>query len=66
MMGLRLVQEEFLRRSLKRFGLTLERFARQMLGLLAWGLWKELGQVECLRLTRRGYLLGNQVFLEFI
>jgi len=69
MMGLRLVQEGIRRQAfLERFGESLEGvFGAQIerllgLGLLEWG-----GEgAACLRLTKRGRLLGNQVFVEFI
>jgi coproporphyrinogen III oxidase-like Fe-S oxidoreductase len=69
MTGLRLVEEgvsdiEFRHRfgeSLRAiFPDQIERLVR--LGLLEWG--GENG--DCLRLTRPGRLLGNQVFMEFI
>jgi oxygen-independent coproporphyrinogen III oxidase len=69
MMGLRLVQEGVSRKDfLDRFGESLlERFGRQIdrlfnLGLVEWG-----GRdMDILRLTKKGRLLGNQVFVEFI
>lgn len=66
MMGLRLVREgvsntnfcaRFGQPLTELFGLQIERLTR--LGLLEW-------HDDCLRLTRRGRLLGNQVFVEFI
>ena len=69
MMGLRLVQEgvsdaEFARR----FGCSLQqKFGKQIDRLVKLGLVEWSGVDEkCLRLTRRGRLLGNQVFVEFI
>jgi coproporphyrinogen III oxidase-like Fe-S oxidoreductase len=69
MMGLRLVQEGVRRQAfLERFGESLEQaFGAQIdrligLGLLEWG----GDPPDCLRLTKRGRLLGNQVFVEFI
>jgi oxygen-independent coproporphyrinogen-3 oxidase len=69
MMGLRLVQEGVRRQAfLERFGESLEQvYGAQIerlegLGLLEWG----GDPVDCLRLTKRGRLLGNQVFVEFI
>lgn len=69
MMGLRLVQEGVSGRGFKerfdeslldRFGEQIERLLK--IGLLEWG-----GQDnDILRLTRKGRLLGNQVFVEFI
>ena len=69
MMGLRLVMEgvsslEFL----QRFGTSLlERFGDQITRLISVGLLEWAGeQGERLRLTKKGRLLGNQVFKEFI
>jgi oxygen-independent coproporphyrinogen III oxidase len=70
MVGLRLVQEGVSSRDFeKRFGQTLDsvfgdRITRLcQLGLLEWSL---PAQHRRLRLTPRGRLLGNQVFMEFI
>jgi oxygen-independent coproporphyrinogen-3 oxidase len=69
MMGLRLVtegvsDEEFQ----QRFGISLEsRFSTQIESLISVGLLEWAGiREKRLRLTLRGYLLGNQVFREFI
>jgi oxygen-independent coproporphyrinogen-3 oxidase len=69
MMGLRLVVEGVSNNSFyQRFGITLQdRFATQIdrflsIGLLEWG----GEQKDQLRLTKKGYLIGNQVFVEFI
>jgi len=66
MMGLRLVQEgvsaEVFQR---RFGQPLEElFGAQIQHLIQLGLleWSD----TCLRLTQRGRLLGNRVFVEFL
>lgn len=68
MMGLRLVDEgvsasvfaKRFGRSLQNvYGQQIEKFVR--LGLLEW-----TEKEECLRLTRAGRLVGNQVFLEFL
>lgn len=66
MMGLRLVQEGVaFERFRKRFGLSLrDRYAAQLADLQAWGLIEIDG--ERVRLSRRGQLLGNQVFLQFL
>jgi oxygen-independent coproporphyrinogen-3 oxidase len=66
MMGLRLVQEgvEF-ERFRDRFGLDLrQRFGDELVELQELGLLQE--DRERIRLTRRGRLLGNQVFLRFL
>lgn len=52
----------------RRFGLTLQdAFEKQISRLIQIGLleWVGLGR-ESLRLSRRGWLLGNQAFMEFI
>jgi oxygen-independent coproporphyrinogen-3 oxidase len=71
MMGLRLVQEGVpARRFEARFGKPLEQiFGPQIkrfldLGLLEWA--KNEPDGETLRLTHKGRLVGNQVFVEFI
>jgi len=69
MMGLRLVQEGISDRKFQdRFGGALnQRFGRQIDRLVDLGLLERAGpDGDILRLTRRGYLLGNQVFVEFI
>ncbi len=69
MMGLRLTQEGVSNRDFgRRFGLCLEdRFGPQIDKLVGAGLleWSGDGH-DRLRLTERGRLLGNQVFVEFI
>jgi oxygen-independent coproporphyrinogen III oxidase len=69
MMGLRLTMEGVSNQQFtSRFGTTLqEKYGKEIsrlteLGLLEWG----GNNGECLRLTSKGRLLGNQVFLEFI
>jgi len=69
MMGLRLVDEGVSdQRFRERFGASLRQvFGQQIerlvqLGLLEWAGLEE----ETLRLSERGRLLGNQVFVEFI
>jgi oxygen-independent coproporphyrinogen-3 oxidase len=69
MMGLRLVDEGVTnQRFRERFGASLRQvFGQQIerlvqLGLLEWAGLEE----ETLRLSERGRLLGNQVFVEFI
>ena len=69
MVGLRLTVEGVRRqRFMQRFGISIEQaFPKQLHplirnGLLEWG--GEDG--ESLRLTRRGRLLGNRVFMEFV
>jgi oxygen-independent coproporphyrinogen-3 oxidase len=69
MMGLRLTQEGVSRETfLARFGHTLEEvFGREIEELIALGLLEWAGlRGEILRLTARGRLLGNQVFMRFI
>ncbi|HEX9089880.1 MAG TPA: radical SAM family heme chaperone HemW, partial [Anaerolineales bacterium] len=69
MMGLRLVAEGVSDRDFsQRFGMTLkDRFNVQIERLTRWGLLEWAGEkADILRLTRRGRLLGNQVFCEFI
>jgi oxygen-independent coproporphyrinogen III oxidase len=69
MMGLRLVQEGISGKGfLERFGENLQaRFGRQIERLVALGLIEWAGQDgDILRLTQKGRLLGNQVFVEFI
>lgn len=66
MMGLRLVQEGVsFERFRQRFGLSLRhRYGDPLADLRAWDLI-EMDE-ERVRLTRRGQLLGNQVFLRFL
>jgi oxygen-independent coproporphyrinogen-3 oxidase len=70
MMGLRLVREGISDNNFrKRFNNSLEDlFAVQIKRFLDLGLleWNNLPYDRSLRLTNRGRLLGNQVFLEFI
>jgi oxygen-independent coproporphyrinogen-3 oxidase len=69
MTGLRLVSEGVSAdQFFNRFGVRLEEYFRQQIdGLASQGLleWAGAGH-ERLRLTRRGRLLGNRVFAEFI
>jgi oxygen-independent coproporphyrinogen-3 oxidase len=69
MMGLRLVDEGVSRRKfLARFGRPLEDyFGRDIQVLQHKGLLEDTGtNGDCLRLTRHGRLLGNQVFMQFV
>jgi oxygen-independent coproporphyrinogen-3 oxidase len=69
MMGLRLVLEGVSNQEFqRRFGISLqERFSAQIDRLISFGLLEWTGdQWERLRLTKKGHLLGNQVFKEFI
>jgi oxygen-independent coproporphyrinogen-3 oxidase len=69
MMGLRLVQEGVPAKIFEqRFGCSLEEvFAPQIERLQTLGLLEWAGDgARTLRLTKRGRLLGNQVFMEFI
>ena len=69
MMGLRLTEEGVSREAFRaRFGMSLEEIYETEIvesiseGLLEW----EPTHKDCLRLTPRGHLLGNQVFVRFI
>lgn len=66
MMGLRLLQEGVSRSRFEaRFGVPMERsYAVEIAELQARGLLELTG--DRIRLTRRGHLLGNQVFAEFL
>ncbi len=80
MLGLRLTREGVSAQAFQsRFGKNLmDMFAREVeelkaLGLLEWAQTFEVPQTsevsrtsEVLRLTRRGRLLGNQVFMRFV
>jgi oxygen-independent coproporphyrinogen-3 oxidase len=69
MMGLRLTREGVSRRRFSaRFGQELgDLFKAQIERLTRFGLLEWAGeQADILRLTPRGRLLGNQVFVEFI
>jgi oxygen-independent coproporphyrinogen-3 oxidase len=69
MMGLRLVKEGVSARAFhERFGRTLDQvFGAQIERLTRLGLLEWNGEErEILRLTPQAYLLGNQVFIEFI
>jgi oxygen-independent coproporphyrinogen-3 oxidase len=70
MMGLRLTLEGVSRRNFQaRFDQELQVvFAKEIQDLVAFGLleWYGEGELQCLRLTRHGRLLGNQVFYRFI
>ena len=65
-MGLRLLQEGVsFERFERRFGLGMEEvYGREIAGLAARGLLERTSQG--VRLARRGRLLGNQVFVEFL
>jgi oxygen-independent coproporphyrinogen-3 oxidase len=68
MMGLRLVKEGISNvKFAQRFGKRLrDQFENEIDKLIAAGLLEWIGKEEILRLTGRGRLLGNQVFIEFI
>jgi oxygen-independent coproporphyrinogen-3 oxidase len=69
MMGLRLTRQGVSRVIFQtRFGEELAAcFAPQIQRLIARGLLEWVGEKgACLRLTERGRLLGNQVFVEFV
>lgn len=70
MTGLRLVREGVSEAVFAaRFGVSLRQvYGREMDELLGLGLVeiKPSGETEILRLTRRGWLLGNQVFMRFL
>jgi oxygen-independent coproporphyrinogen-3 oxidase len=70
MMGLRLVDEGIPEmKFLRRFGVKLETyFHKPIQRLVGIGLleWKGIEPDRTLRLTQKGKLLGNQVFMEFI
>ena len=65
-MGLRLLHEGVsFERFRRRFGVSLkEAYGQQIQGLVARGLLERLP--DRLRLTEKGHLLGNQVFVEFL
>jgi oxygen-independent coproporphyrinogen-3 oxidase len=65
-MGLRLLQEGVsAERFQQRFGVSLEQaYGQQIRDLIARGLLERLP--DRLRLTTKGHLLGNQVFVEFL
>ncbi len=69
MMGLRLTQEGISRESFQdRFGVPVDSvFEQQIQELIAAGLleWDPKTR-KTLRLTRKGRILGNQVFIRFI
>jgi len=69
MMGLRLIDEGVSNLEFeKRYGMCLQdKFGPQIERLISFGLleWEGTGD-ETLRLTKKGHLLGNQVFKEFI
>jgi len=69
MMGLRLTQEGVSARNFhQRFGMSLEQvYAGEIAECIRFGLLEWAGaDGDTLRLTRRGYLLGNQVFMRFV
>ncbi len=69
MMGLRLTREGVSNQKFSaRFGASLQSiFGKEIDRFISLGLleWSEDGG-DCLRLTKRGRLLGNQVFMEFL
>jgi oxygen-independent coproporphyrinogen-3 oxidase len=68
-MGLRLVQQGISNIAFKnRFGISImDIFGNEVDELLGIGLVEWVGgENEILRLTRRGILLGNQVFMRFV
>ncbi len=69
MVGLRLTEEGVSAKAFQeRFGESLEQvFPREIRRLVASGLLEWAGdQGDALRLTKRGRLLGNQVFMQFV
>jgi oxygen-independent coproporphyrinogen-3 oxidase len=69
MMGLRLTGEGVSKSLFReRFGVAIEQvYGREIDNLVANGLLECCGESkDTLRLTRRGRLLGNQVFMRFI
>jgi oxygen-independent coproporphyrinogen-3 oxidase len=66
-LGLRLTEEGIVPRAFAaRFGRDLlALYGMQIVRLLAWGLLEQLPDGR-LRLTPRGRLLGNRVFMEFV
>ena len=70
MMGLRLTEEGISASAFQtRFGKSLEAvYPKEITSLINNGLleWDGGGQTRHLRLTRRGRMLGNQVFMQFI
>lgn len=69
MVGLRLTEEGVSARAFtERFGQPLEQvFRREIRRLTGDNLLEWAGpQADCLRLTKRGRLLGNQVFMQFV
>ena len=69
MIGLRLTDEGISKKVFaNRFGVALESvFQKQINGLIRKGLLEVFGEnAERLRLTGRGKMLGNQVFMEFV
>jgi oxygen-independent coproporphyrinogen III oxidase len=69
MVGLRLIDEGIASRDfLRRYGVTLETaYGKPIRRLVQQGLLEWVGKGETqLRLTKRGRLIGNQVFMEFV
>ena len=68
MMGLRLTEEGVSRKQFEaRFGVSLETaFGKPIRELQRTGLLEWAGEGDVLRLTPRGRLLGNRVFMEFV
>lgn len=70
MMGLRLTIEGVSSSEFKsRFGKTLlEMYQKEIDELITWGLleWIGEGESKAIRITKKGRILGNQVFIKFI
>jgi len=70
MMGLRLLQEGVPEaRFARRFGVSMDEvYHDEIQAAIAEGLLEraEVEGAPCLRLTRRGHLLGNRVFVRFV
>ena len=70
MMGMRLTTEGINAENfVKRFGVRLDEvYSKEITKMYSQGLveWVELEDCKHLRLTHRGRLLGNQVFMQFI
>jgi oxygen-independent coproporphyrinogen III oxidase len=68
MMGLRLTSEGVSAEKFeKRFGKTLmDIYPKEIDELVGWGLLEWVGASEAIRITSKGRILGNQVFIRFI
>jgi oxygen-independent coproporphyrinogen-3 oxidase len=68
MMGLRLTSEGISAEKFEiRFGKTLMSvYPKEIDELIDWGLLEWVGEREALRITKKGRILGNQVFVRFI